>query len=181
MSSVRQPARRGGGIQKRGAHIKTDIDGDLDMDGAAGKNGRGGAGRSRARARKDPSSQAVNGIIAREGRRSSPAGPQRGIFSGATLQKAIARGLAVADANLRDSKRAATTLDQVMREASGKHKGRERDADLDQLIVRGLSESKAATNADGGIRSLLDFLVNKANRISRVDLPREEVRIRKVC
>ena len=50
---------------------------------------------------------------------------------------------------------------------------------LDQIKIYGLKESKAASNAGGGVKDLLDFLERKATAPNAPS--REAVRIRKVC
>lgn len=56
------------------------------------------------------------------------------------------------------------------------------------LIVRGLKSSKAATNADGGVKSLVEFVEKKATQVKRKDASATGIRgsvrpvlVKKVC
>lgn len=82
-------------------------------------------------------------------------GPSRGANFGAVkTQQAIARGLETRQANILESRitTGSTTLQ-----------------------IDGLSSSKAASNPDGGVESLLAFLERKASG------PNRNVKIKKVC
>jgi nuclear RNA export factor len=86
-------------------------------------------------------------------------GPTRGGSIGMQrAQQAILRGIGARQANIRDSQisTAGTTLQ-----------------------VDGLSMSKAAGNADGGVESLLHFLERKAK--SHDPNSKREIKIKKVC
>lgn len=141
-----------------------------------GPSERGGGRARSGRGRGDTSHQANGASTGPRGRTPVNNGPPRELFSGATLQKAIARGLAVGDANVRDPKRGPDLVD-LIRNASGRSRAG-KDSQLDKLIVRGLKQSRAATNPDGGLKDLLAFLERKA---SGADPKREPIRIRKVC
>ncbi|KAI9828753.1 MAG: nuclear mRNA export, poly(A)+RNA binding protein [Thelocarpon impressellum] len=142
-----------GGIQKRrGGPVKTDKDGDLNMDaGAAGS----GAARGRATRGRGDAPKHTNGEAGR-GRTAMNTGAPRGLFSGAALQKAIARGMAAGDATVRGP-RAGVSVEGALGEAAGRGRA---DA---EITVRGLKESKAAANPDGGLKDLVAFLERKAS------------------
>ncbi|PGH18631.1 hypothetical protein AJ79_00410 [Helicocarpus griseus UAMH5409] len=126
-----------GGIRKRGAPTRTDRDGDLDMDASGSGRGRGGKGRARGDS----------------GRRSAPAGlsqardtrrqPDKDKTLDA-LQKAIFSSSS-SQANIRQ----------------GRSRPHERQG-LAQVSIRGWKQSKAASNPDGGIESLIAFLEKRA-------------------
>ena len=102
-------------------------------------------------------------------------GSTRTSLNAAAIQKALFRGLGSEDAlrSLRQGSRTARLFS-----TSG---GKDRDAaprGLTQLIVRGLKDSKAASNPDGGIKDLLAFLERKASADVSA---RETVKIKKVC
>ena len=159
-----------GGIQKRnGGSIRIDRDGDLDMDATPG-SGRGGIRGRGNRGR---------GQMQTTSTRSNPRNPfQRGSLDPATIQKAIARGLSSGNAILRDQK-GGVRLGGVLSDAAGDRRNRHLTKGLDQIIVRGWTESKAASNVGGGIKELLAFLERKA---TPANTPESEiVRIKKVC
>ncbi|KZF25943.1 hypothetical protein L228DRAFT_264380 [Xylona heveae TC161] len=154
---------RGGISKRRTGPVRLDRDGDLDMDVAGGKSG---AGRGRGAEK-----------TGNAGRDVLKSAPQRGPLSGAGLQKAILRGMATGDAKVRGPREVG--VDGVLKEMTGgKARGRDKqDHRLDQVSVRGLKQSKAASNPDGGLKDLLAFLERKA---TGPDTPaREAVRIRK--
>ena len=77
---------------------------------------------------------------------------------GAALQKAISRGISTGDANVRGPSR------------------------LSEIRIKGLKESKAASNPDGGLKDLVGFLERKATeRDTPSSIAAGGVRIRKVC
>ncbi|KAI9835188.1 MAG: hypothetical protein M1819_002558 [Sarea resinae] len=155
-----------GGIQKRRGGLRTDKDGDLDMDAAGSAKNRHRKGRNGAQNRGDGPPG---------GREALRSVPGRGALNGAALQKAIIRGLATGDAKSQPrSGRSGVRggMESVIREASGKAK-----SGLDQIRVVGWRQSKAANNSDGGIKDLLAFLERKA---TGPDTPaRDAVRIKK--
>ena len=102
----------------------------------------------------------------------------RGIFGGASLQKAIAQGIASGDATFKGP-RSGVGMEGVLKEASRKGRLADRGSELDQIRVRGLKQSKAAANPDGGVKDLLSFLERKAT--GSEPSARNSVRIRKVC
>lgn len=147
------PGIRGrGGIQKRSAGprpIRVDRDGDLDMDADVGPGGRGKSGKGRF----EPS--VPSGL--RGAGKGRGAGPSRGGNTRAT-QHAIERGLRGQQANVRES-----------HVASGPT----------TIQVDGLMSSKAASNADGGLHSLEQFLERKASALDSKS--NRMVKIKKVC
>jgi nuclear RNA export factor len=164
------PARRGvsrGGIQKRRpGPTRVDKDGDLVMDAVSGTETRGtgkgrpeGSGRSRGRT----AGQAVHN-----------SGVSRGKLATQQARKAIIRGLDSEQANILDSRIShSATVDR------GRSGGRRDAASILQLRVRGLKDSKASKNADGGLKDLLSFLERKATGLDNE--AGMLVRIKKVC
>lgn len=130
-------ATRGGGIRKRGK-VRTDRDGDMDMDGPdarAGKRGRGSGGRSLA------------------GR--SQAHGRAGAIENAII-------------STQDIKETQATIRRTQKTTGSK---------LEQFSIHGWKQSKAASNRDGGVESLVAFLERRLNAQSKG--PR--VKITKVC
>ncbi|XMA19548.1 hypothetical protein WAI453_012339 [Rhynchosporium graminicola] len=140
-SSPQVRGRGRGGIQKRrngGPAPKIDRDGDLNMDAAVSaadkpKSGNGSGGRGRGR-NPDRPGRSQAGPASRPGGRGNT-------ISDRAKQNMI-RGLGGKQANVLES--------------------RITDGGL-RLQVSGLSESKAASNPDGGLESLLGFLERKAS------------------
>ncbi|KAI9794191.1 MAG: nuclear mRNA export, poly(A)+RNA binding protein [Peltula sp. TS41687] len=162
-----------GAIQKRRANPpRVDKDGDLNMDSSniSGTKDRGGRGRRRGAA-SDRSDN--DGGKARNGVRNSP---PRGLFSGAALQKAIARGMASGEANIKGPNRM-LKMEGVVKEVTGSENRRDRQNASEQIRVVGLKQSKAASNPDGGVKDLLAFLERKANGLATSG--KVPVRIRK--
>ncbi|KAI9804008.1 MAG: nuclear mRNA export, poly(A)+RNA binding protein [Piccolia ochrophora] len=170
---TQQRASTRGGIQKRrGGPPRVDVDGDLDMGSASTRGGRGGRG---GRGRGESGTQANTNTD--RGRDLKRGGPPRGIFADAGLQRAIARGLASSDVNLKDGGRRGVGVNGALKEAAAKGRGRDHLDNLEHISVNGLRQSKAASNPDGGVKDLLAFLERKA---SGKDTPaRDAVRIRK--
>ena len=139
------------------------------MDGPAAVNGRGRGGRGRG-----GGATHLNADHSR-GRTLTSTGPPRGLFGG--LQKAIARSLASGDAIVQ-SPRGGVVVSGVLKEAARKGKASVHNAALDPIRVRGLKESKASSNPDGGVKDLLAFLERKASASD--SSARDAVRIRKV-
>ncbi|WQF78165.1 Putative nuclear transport factor 2 domain, TAP (TAP-C) domain, UBA-like superfamily [Colletotrichum destructivum] len=137
-STVGAKTSRGGGIQKRrGGRTQVDRDGDLDMGSAAG-----GSGTRRPNSRAAPAD--TNNSRPRGSTRSgAPSGKP-----GSKVHQAIARHLDTGDGN-----------DLVSRR-------KPQSSGLVWLTVKGLKESKAASNDDGGLRDLLMFLERKATTLS---------------
>jgi nuclear RNA export factor len=161
-----QPLLSRGGIQKRnGGPPRVDRDGDLDMDGASGSTrGRGRGGRGG------------------RGRGLGPTGPRnfhgRGLLDPNIDQK-IAFSVASGTAQVRD-RRGETRVGSALAEATGERRNRDlRTPHLQTITVRGWTQSKAASNQDGGIKDLLAFLVRKAS--PKDSTQSEMVRIEKVC
>ncbi|KAI9171444.1 mRNA export factor MEX67 [Paramyrothecium foliicola] len=134
-----------GGIQKRkGGAVKTDVDGDLDMDSVgrkAQKTTAGGSSSSRNR----PAT-----------RSSSTANPRGTSKAAQTILKHLGNG------------DASSISSRISNSASIRPaRSRRQDlADLTYLRVRGLKQSKAASNSDGGLSDLLGFLERKALGLS---------------
>lgn len=150
-----------GGIQKKSGPARVDKDGDLVMDAVEGKGGRGVRGAQ------------GRGSTPRGGS-STGRGPRQGTFSGAGIQRALAQAGA---ANVRSSSGRIGTRGAV-EEATGRSQRGRRNG-MDEIEVKGLKQSEAANNPDGGISDLRRWLEQKANRHVTVDA--EKVRIRKVC
>jgi nuclear RNA export factor len=147
--SVRGAGR--GGIQKRrgGGLARVDKDGDLVMDAAATID-KGRSGRGHIEG--GATSKPLG-----TGRTNS--GPSRGGGQGIhRAQQAILRGLESQQANVLES-----------RITTG----------VTTLRVDGLSTSKAASNPDGGLESLLGFLERKASGLDAKS--NRPVKIKKVC
>ena len=164
----RAPSR--GGIQKRGnTPARVDKDGDVSM-GAAGVAVRGsGSGRGTAIR---GSAQSTRHDSLRE-RTSRPL--STGINTSA-IQKKILQSMG-ADAGVSKGPRSS------LKGVRGRDRGRERLRDtrelLDRITIKGLKQSKAVVNEDGGVSDLIAFLERKA---TNPDAPaREAVKIRKVC
>ena len=144
-------ASRGrGGIAKRsrgGAAPRVDRDGDLVMDPTAAANGnKSGSGFSKPS--KPPSGPA---------RRNTPrTGP---VASTAKLQQNLLRQIGGDTSRLPNGPRATRS-----------------QANTTTIKIFGLKASKAATNPDGGVKSLLEFLERKASGLSN-----HTVTIKKVC
>lgn len=141
---------RGGIQKKRAGATKTDGDGDLDMDSAARKGGKASGAQSNAGQPKPNT-------------RSSTAKNARGT-----------------------SKVAQNVLKHLSNGANGDigrvTRGRGKNqyiAGLSYLRVRGLRQSKASSNPDGGKSDLLSFLERKASAFTTGR--KRQVMIKKVC
>jgi nuclear RNA export factor len=149
-------SRRGGndrgGIRKRGP-TRTDRDGDMDMDA-------GGARSKRTRAEKSALGGRSAGIGA--GGRAAGTGNRAHTRNKLMDADAIQRAISLAD-----------------NQANVQHGGRKKaGGDLEPFSVRGWKESKAATNRDGGLESLIAFLERRMNSFIKSG-PR--AKITKVC
>lgn len=150
-----------GGIQKhRTGTPKLDKDGDLLMGVSEGSDARpNGKGRplgSRlAQSRKS-------------GRGLSQGGPVRNTLASSQAQQAILRGLGLPDSGMNTGAR-----------NDGSIRRCRHDTDSQELVVRGLKDSKIATNRDGGLKDLLAFLERKSSGLEAA--PRKGVKIKKVC
>lgn len=136
MKSRRSGGADRGGIRKRGP-MRTDRDGDMDMDRSGargGKQGRGDAGRASVGGRMQSHNKTLDAI-----------------------QKAIT-----------------STKDSQINIRQGKNAG---GGNLVLFSIRGWKESKAASNRDGGVESLVAFLERKLNATAKG--PR--AKITKVC
>lgn len=132
-------SRRGGndrgGIRKRGP-TRTDRDGDMDMDGSGARAKRNRADKS-----------TLGGRAAGTGAGGRPSGSNRGQPRNKPIDSdLIQRAIYSADsqANVRDHKK-------------------KTGGDLEQFSVRGWKSSKAASNRDGGLESLIAFLERRMN------------------
>lgn len=125
-----------GGIQKRRGPTKTDNDGDLDMDAPSKRLNRGSTNETRGRGR--PSGRGPQ--------------PSRGAAKVAQIvMKQLGSG------NPSDL---SARVSRPTRSRGGHIEG------LTWLRVRGLKQSKAASNPDGGLSDLLSFMERKASSFS---------------
>ena len=153
-----------GGVQKRGQQtVRVDKDGDLDMDFDGVGKGRG-RGRGADHRRNTPNPH-LNG-------HGNPfRDTRRNLLDLAAIQKGVLRVMGEANKGSRNSSRLVKNSGQT---AGGTDK--HAIGGLDQIIIRGLQHSKAATNADGGLESLIAWLERKATAPNG-----EAVRVKKVC
>jgi hypothetical protein len=126
-------ARRGG-IRKRGP-TRTDRDGDMDMDAGGSRVKRGRTEKS-----------GLGGRIAGAGVGGRAAGTGSRVPARDKQLDLIQRAISSVDpqANIRQGNRKTTT-------------------ELEQFSVRGWKSSKAASNRDGGVESLIAFLERRMN------------------
>jgi nuclear RNA export factor len=125
-----------GGIQKRRGPTRTDTDGDLDMDAPSKRLNRGSATETSGRGRP-------------AGRGPSGRGPSRGAAKVAQIvMKQLGSG---------NSSDLSSRVSRSTRSRGGHIEG------LTWLRVRGLKQSKAASNPDGGLSDLLSFMERKAS------------------
>ena len=165
-NAASNPTHRGG-IQKRGQQtVRVDRDGDLDMD----SNGAGiGRGRGRGTDNRHNTSKSYtngHGDPFRDTRRNRVdlSAVQKGVFRAMGDASTPPKG---PRASLRFPNNSSQRLGGTDRPATGA---------LDQILIRGLGQSKAATNADGGLESLIAWLERKATGSNG-----EAVRVKKVC
>lgn len=141
-----------GGVQKRNAGsraTRADKDGDLVMDATTTPGARSGKGLLNVQKSSRPGETS---------RGRTPPGPGRGgNLTSQRHQQAVLRGMNMKSVNVVESKAAA----------------------LGALRVRGLQNSRAASNSDGGVESLLAFLERKASGFDSKNY--KPVRIKKVC
>lgn len=140
---------RGGGRGGIGKRRAGPIRVDKDGDLDMDGSGRAKAGKGRLDSPNLPRSQGGG-----RGRAPTPRGAQ---LNTQKAQQAILRGLGAKQANVLDSRAAGNTT----------------------LQIDGLKSSKAASNADGGLESLLGFLERKAAGLDSGS--NRTVRIKKVC
>ncbi|KAH0493965.1 hypothetical protein TgHK011_000604 [Trichoderma gracile] len=124
-----------GGIQKRRGPTRVDTDGDLDMDGPSKRPSRG------------PTTEAA-GSRGRPSGRGPP--PSRGA---AKVAQIVMKQLGNGSSDL------ASRVSRPARGRGGYTEG------LTWLRVRGLKQSKAASNSDGGLSDLLSFMERKASSL----------------
>lgn len=153
-----------GGVQKRGQQtVRVDKDGDLDMDFNGVGRGRGrGRGADHRRSTPNPHTN-EHGNPFRDSRRTK--------VDLSAVQKGVFRVMGKATKGPRASSRLVSNPGQI---AGGMDKPAA--GGLDQILIRGLRQSKAATNADGGLESLLSWVERKASGPNG-----ESVRVKKVC
>jgi nuclear RNA export factor len=137
-----------GGIQKRRGPTKADNDGDLDMDAPSKRLNRGSTNETRGRGR--PSGRGPQ--------------PSRGAAKAAQIiMKQLGSG---------NSSDLSGRISRPTRSKGGHIEG------LTWLRIRGLKQSKAASNPDGGLSDLLSFMERKAS--SFLTGRRRHLTIRKV-
>ncbi|KAL7954404.1 hypothetical protein V8C34DRAFT_294407 [Trichoderma compactum] len=124
-----------GGIQKRRGPTRVDTDGDLDMDGPSKRPNRG------------PATETSGG----RGRPSGRGGPQP--------SRGAAKVAQIVMKQLGGGSDLASRVSRPIRGRGGQIEG------LTWLRVRGLKQSKAASNSDGGLSDLLSFLERKASSL----------------
>ncbi len=168
LASSRASSR--GGIQKRGTTpARVDKDGDVAM-GAAGVGVRG-SGSGRGTAIRGSAQNRRHDPLA--GRTSRPT--KTGIDTSA-IQKRILQRMGSDEAGSKGPRSSLTGV-------RGRDRGRDRVRDtrdlFDRITIRGLKQSKAAGNPDGGVSDLIGFLERKATNPDAP--PREAVKIKKVC
>jgi nuclear RNA export factor len=143
---------RGGGIQKRraGPAVRLDKDGDLEMD----------AGATRVKSGKG--SLTSSGPPGARGTGRGRGGVSRvaGNLGAHRTQAAILRGMSTKQANIVESRLTTGTAGTMLK-------------------VDGLRLSKAASNPDGGLESLLGFLERKASGLDSKS--NRSIKIKKVC
>lgn len=148
-SSARRGTGRGGIQKRRAGPPKVDKDGDLVMSQEEGGEAKGRSGGHSEGGRSSRGRAA--------GREGQGAGTARGSLSAQQTRQAVIRGLESLQTN--------TPELRISHDA--------------RLRVRGLTESKAASNPDGGLKDLLSFLERKATGL---DVEHHRiVRIKKAC
>ena len=156
-----------GGIQKRGQQaVRVDRDGDLDMDSNGVGRGRGrGRGTDHRHNTSKPHTNG-HGDLFRDTRRNRVdlSAAQKGVFRAMGDANAIPKGPRASSRFTNNSSQRFGGTDRL---ATGA---------LDQILIRGLGQSKAATNADGGLESLISWLERKATGSNG-----EAVKVKKVC
>lgn len=150
-----------GGVRKRGQQHtgRMDRDGDLDMDSNGAGRGRGRGGRRH----NTPTPQA-------NGHGNPFKDTRRNKLDLSAVQKGVFRAMGGADSGTR-GRGGSSRLGKAV---AGRNNHSARG--LDQVIIRGLQQSKAAANADGGLDSLVSWLERKATVPGG-----EAVRVKKVC
>jgi nuclear RNA export factor len=167
------PAIRGlgrGRIQKRRAGPSpVDKDGDLVMNSALPQEGSNVSTES---------SRGRNPVRGKPGPRHAAAGRNsRSVLSTQQAQKSIARGLESDQFRAVEQSMGASNRPGRQRGNTKLRRAPQEHASP-SLRIHGLKESKVASNPDGGVRALLDFLERKVNSS---DAKRGRVRVLKVC
>ena len=157
-----------GGIQKRNATpTRVDKDGDLVMSATTASrpsgsgSGRGASIRGSATTRRHGTPDTSSSRVSSR--------PNRTEIDPSAIQKAVLRGMG-ANETLQKGPR---SLAKISR---GSGRGNEIREGLDKINVYGLKNSKAASNAEGGIKDLVVFLERKATERSN-----GPIKIKKVC
>lgn len=150
-ASTGKSGTRGGISKRRGAGpLKVDRDGDLSMDASAATNASQSHPK-RAKGNATSSAPATRGT--------GPRNPRPTTKAQQIIQRVINGETSQVSSRTRSNRR--TDI-----------------APLVTLKVEGLKNSKAASNAGGGLKELLTFLERKAQSIDRTTRP---IRIKKVC
>ncbi|KFA70497.1 hypothetical protein S40285_00645 [Stachybotrys chlorohalonatus IBT 40285] len=142
-SLTSKPSTRGGISKRKGPPTRTDVDGDLDMDSAARKTRRSTPA--------DPSNPR-----SRPSTRSSNPNTRGASRTARTVLKHLGHG---EPAHLASRISGAGSSRQQRSRAA-------QSGPLSYLRVRGLAQSKAARNPDGGLGDLLSFLERKASALT---------------
>lgn len=154
-----------GGIRKRGGAHRIDRDGDLDMDSTTGR-GRGGRSRGHAESgRRTPAAGFGRGRDTRShgaDKDKTLVALQKSIFNNASSQANVRPGRGRTDG---------ISTDRISKDRGG----------LVQLSIRGWTGSKAASNPDGGVESLIAFLEKKATPTDSNTPSHLRLKISKVC
>lgn len=153
-----------GGVQKRSQQsARVDRDGDLDMDSSGAGRGRG-RGRGRGDRRRHTPTPQMNG-------HGNPfSNTQRNKVDLSNVQKGIFQAMGVKGS----TPRGRGTSSRFGK--SGPARNNLPSGGLDQIVIRGLQQSKAAANADGGLEALITWLERKATSPQG-----EMVKVKKVC
>lgn len=125
----------------------------VDKDGDMVMGASGGISKPTGKGRPEGSSRGRAGHISNDRSRTST--PQ-------AQAQAIARGMRTQQVNIIESR--------------ASNASRRKDV---EILVRGLKESKASKNADGGLKDLLSFLERKASALDGA--PKRGIRTKKVC
>lgn len=159
-------AVRGGGVNKRraGGPTRIDKDGDLDMDAPLAANG---------------ASQGKSGPV--------PTGPKRRSTRSSTSNsrppKPTSRAQEMIAKVLKGSSGTLGSRISAGIDPSSRHTRSHRPTNSTSMMtlkVEGLKNSKAATNAGGGLKDLEQFLIRKAESANKLNNSRH-IRIKKVC
>lgn len=173
--ATRQPGRlpqgrlqSRGGIQKRNATpTRVDKDGDLVMGATATSRARG-SGSGRGASIRGSATTRRHGTPDTPSSRASTR-PSRSGIDPSSIQKAVLRGMGVNERLQKGS----GSLAKISRDS---RRGNEVRDGLDRIKIYGLKQSKAVSNADGGVKDLIVFLERKATERSS-----GPIKIKQVC